>query len=82
MAVAGKAAVLAATARNLAALQTLTIQVLHHDESTDAVTAELKITMDARTGLLVVDVIAFKADGRIQAIKACLGCGDGSAKAG
>ena len=76
MAVVGKAAVLAETAGNFAAVQSITIQVLHIHESTDAVAGELKITLDGKTELFVVDVIAFNAGGRIQSIKAYLGRGD------
>ena len=76
MAVVGKAAALAETARNFAAVQSITIQVLHLHESTDAVAGELKITLDAKTELFVVDVIAFNAGGRIQSIRAYLGRSD------
>lgn len=76
MAVVGKAAVLAETARNFAAVQSIAIQVLHLHESTDAVAGELKITLDAKTELFVVDVIAFNADGRIRSVRAYLGRGD------
>ena len=75
-AVVGKAAVLAETTRNFAAVQSIAIQVLHLHESTDAVAGELKVTLDATTELFVVDVIAFNADGRIQAVRAYLGRGD------
>lgn len=76
IAVVGKAAVLAETARNFAAAQSIVIQVLHVYESTDAVAGELKITLDAKIELFVVDVIAFDTDGRVKSIRAYLGRGD------
>ena len=75
-AVVGKAAVMAETARNFAAVQSIAIQVLHLHESADAVAGELKVTLDAKTDLFVVDVIAFNADGRIRSVRAYLGRGD------
>lgn len=75
-AVVGKAAVLAETARNFAAVQSIVIQVLHVYGSADAVAGELKITLDAKIELFVVDVIAFDTDGRIRSIRAYLGRGD------
>ena len=42
----------------------------------DSVAGELKITLDAKTELFVVDVIAFNADERIRSVGAYLGRGD------
>ena len=76
MAVVGKAAVLAETARNFASVQSIAMQVLHLHEGMDAVAGELKITLDARTELFVVDVITFNAEGRIRSIRAYLSRAD------
>lgn len=71
--VAGKAAVVAETARNFAAAQSIKIHVKQLYQSADAVAGELQIILDGKTELLVVDVMTFNADGRIRSIRAYLG---------
>ena len=74
--VAGKAAVTAETALNFAASETIVIKTLHLYESADAVIGELKITLNGKTDLFVVDAMAFNDEGRIRSIRAYLGRGD------
>lgn len=77
LAVTGKAAALSETAKNFGAAQTIEIEVLHLYANDDGVAGELRIVIDGATELFVVDVLTFAADGRIQAIRAYLGRGDG-----
>jgi hypothetical protein len=74
--VAGKAAALAETRKNFEAAQQLQIDVLATYERQDGAAAELKIVVDGRDTLHVVDVFDFDAQGRIAAIRAYLGRGD------
>ena len=74
--VVGKAAVVAETALNFAAAQSIEIHVQHLYQGTDAVAGELKIILDGKTELFVVDVMTFNAEGRIRSIRAYLGRAD------
>ncbi|MFN3303656.1 MAG: nuclear transport factor 2 family protein [Roseateles sp.] len=77
--VVGKAAALAETRKNFDAVRTLQIDVLalyalHARDG--GVAAELRIVVDGRDVLHVVDAFDIDADGRIAAIRAYLGRGD------
>ncbi len=74
--VTGKAAALDETRKNFAAVQQLSIDVLAAYEREGGVAAELKIVVDGRDTLYVVDVFDIDADGRIAAIRAFIGRGD------
>ena len=74
--VVGKAAALEETRRNFAAARQLQINVLASYERDGGVAAELKIVVDGRDTLYVVDVFDFDASGRITAIRAFIGRGD------
>lgn len=74
--VVGKALALAETRKNFAAAQQLQIDVLATYERPGGAAAELKIVVDGRDTLYVVDVFDFDAQGRIAAIRAYLGRGD------
>ena len=74
--VVGKAAALAETRKNFQAAQQLQIDVVAVYERPGGAAAELKIVVDGRDTLYVVDVFDFDAQGRIAAIRAYLGRGD------
>eukprot|EP01031_Cornospumella_fuschlensis_P048470 gene48470-59361_t len=74
--VVGKAAALAETRKNFEAAQRLQIDVLAAYERPGGAAAELKIVVDGRDILYVVDVFDVDAQGRIAAIRAYLGRGD------
>ena len=74
--VVGKAAALAETRKNFAAVEQLRIDVLAAYERDGGAAAELRIVIDDRDILHVVDVFEFDAGGRITAIRAYLGRGD------
>lgn len=74
--VVGKAAAMEETRKNFEAAQHLAIDVLAAYERDGGVAAELKIVVDRRDTLYVVDVFDVDADGRIAAIRAFLGRGD------
>lgn len=74
--VVGKAAALAETRKNFEAVQHLHIDVLAAYERDGGVAAELKIVVDRRDTLYVVDAFDFDATGRITAIRAYIGRGD------
>ncbi len=76
IAVRGKAAVLAETARNFADARSIEIHPLGIFENQDSVAAELRIVVDGSIELHVVDVIDFDADGKIRGIRAYLGRAD------
>ena len=79
--VVGKAAALAETRKNFEAVQQLQIEVLAAYERDGGVAAELKIVIDGRDVIHVVDVFDFAADGRIAAIRAYIGRGDDEVEA-
>lgn len=74
--VVGKAAALAETRKNFDAVDSLVIDVLAAYERPGGVAAELRIVIDGRDTLHVVDVFDVDADGRIAAIRAYIGRGD------
>ncbi|MBV8036431.1 nuclear transport factor 2 family protein [Roseateles sp.] len=74
--VVGKAAALAETRRHFDAAEQLRIDVLAAYEREGGVAAELRIIVDGRDTLFVVDVFDIDADGRISAIRAYIGRGD------
>jgi len=74
--VAGKAEALAETRKNFEAAQHLSIDVLAAYEREGGAAAELKIVVNRRDRLYVVDVFDFDAKGRIAAIRAYLGRSD------
>lgn len=76
LAVQGKAAVLAETAKNFASVSSIAIEVLSLHERAQGVAGELRILIDGKLALFVVDVIDFDAQGRITAIRAYKGRGD------
>jgi ketosteroid isomerase-like protein len=73
LSVQGKAATLAETAMNFAAAATIDIDILALYSSEDTVAGELKIVVDRREELRVVDVITFSAQGAVVSIRAYLG---------
>jgi hypothetical protein len=80
--VVGKAAALAETRKNFEAVQRLEIEVLAAYLRDGGAAAELRIVIDGRDTLFVVDVFDFDAQGRIAAIRAYIGRGDEEAAAG
>lgn len=74
--VVGKAAAVAETSRNFESCQSIEIQPLGIYEGDDAVAGELRIVVDGKIELFVVDVISFDRDGKIKSIRAYLGRGD------
>ena len=74
--VVGKAAALDETRKNFAAARHLQIDMLASYERDGGAAAELKIVVDERDILYVVDVFDFDAEGRITAIRAFIGRGD------
>lgn len=76
LSVRGKEAALDETAKNFAAAQTIGIEPIAIYDRKDAVAGELKIVVDGRVELRVVDIIEFTGDGKIAAIRAYLGRND------
>lgn len=74
--VSGKAAAVSETAKNFDAADTIEIEPLFTYESDDTVAGELRILVDGKIELHVVDVITFDSNGRIRSIRAYLGKGD------
>lgn len=74
--VVGKAAALAETRRNFDAVCCLEIELLAACERPGGVAAELRIRIDDRDEIHVVDVFDLDAEGRIAAIRAYIGRGD------
>ena len=74
--VEGKEKALLETQKNFEAADIIEIKVLATYESDDTVAAELKITVDQREELYVVDVITFNTQGQIESIRAYKGRGD------
>jgi hypothetical protein len=75
--VVGKAAALAETRKNFEAVRELRIDLLSAHARDGGMAAELRILVDGRDELHVVDVFDIDAEGRITAIRAYLGRGDG-----
>ena len=76
LSVVGKAAALAETRHNFESVESLRIEVLSLFESADGVAGELRILINDRDELHVVDVLRFDAEGRICQIHAYVGRGD------
>lgn len=74
--VSGKAAAVAETSRNFESCQSIEIQALGIFEGSDTAAGELRIVVDGKIELHVVDVISFDPDGKIKSIRAYLGRGD------
>jgi ketosteroid isomerase-like protein len=74
--VVGKAAALAETRKNFESVQSLAIEVLAAYESEGGVAAELKIGINGKDTIHVVDVFDVDTDSRIAAIRAYIGRGD------
>jgi hypothetical protein len=74
--VEGKTAALNETCKNFEAVSTLYIDVLAVYEHKNTVAAELKIVIDGKEELYVVDIIEVNAAGLITAIRAFVGRGD------
>ena len=74
--VQGKAAALAETQANFDAADSIDIQLLHVYEANDAVAGELRIIVNGRDELFVVDVLDFNSAGQICAIRAFIGRGN------
>lgn len=71
--VVGKAAAVAETSRNFESCQSIGIQALGIYEDGDTVAGELRIVVDGKIELHVVDVISFDSNGKIKSIRAYLG---------
>ena len=74
--VSGKASVIAETEKNFQAADTVAIEILHLYQEEQGVAAELRIIVDGKDILYVVDVVTFNTDGKIKAIRAFIGRGD------
>jgi hypothetical protein len=71
--VSGRAAAIAETAKNFEGAETIEIQPLGIYESVDTIAGELRILVDRKIELHVVDVITFNSTGKIVSIRAYLG---------
>jgi ketosteroid isomerase-like protein len=76
IAVRGRDAAIDVTAKNFNTADTIEIDPLALYISEGAVAGELKIVVDKRIKLRVVDVISFNAQGKISAVRAYLGRDD------
>lgn len=74
--VEGKERAVDETRKNFANAETIEIEVLSTYENEDTVAAELKITVDRKEELYVVDIITLNTEGKIASIRAYLGRGD------
>ncbi|WP_457350357.1 nuclear transport factor 2 family protein [Roseateles sp. P5_D6] len=74
--VVGKAAALAETRKNFESVASLSIDVLAAYERPNGAAAELKIAINGRDTIHVVDVFEFEPSNRIAAIRAYIGRGD------
>ncbi len=71
--VKGKADAINETQKNFLSVDTLQIDVLGYYENQDTIALELKITIDRKEELYVMDVIKVNSVGKISSIKAFLG---------
>ena len=69
----GKAAVLLANENIFSSVDTIQVSPTSLYCEGNAIVAELKICVDKKTNLLVVDIIEFNEDGKITAIRAYKG---------
>ncbi|MGB5693460.1 MAG: nuclear transport factor 2 family protein [Flavobacteriaceae bacterium] len=74
--VSGKKNALRETRKNFEAADSIGIKVLSTLENKNSVAAELKINVDNKEELFVVDVITFNSKSQIESIRAYLGRGD------
>lgn len=72
----GKATALAETQANFDAADSIEIQLLQVYEASHAVAGELRIVVNGRDELFVVDVLDFNREGQICAIRAFIGRGN------
>ena len=73
---AGATDAVAETSRNFESCQSIEIQALGIYEGGDTVAGELRILIDGKIELHVVDVIIFDSNGKIKSIRAYLGRSD------
>lgn len=71
--VKGKDGAINETKKNFLSVDTLQIEVLDHYENKNTIALELKITIDRKEELYVMDVIKVNSEGEISSIKAFLG---------
>jgi len=74
--VTGKESALNETRKNFDAVDSIRIEVLSTYENKNTVAAELKITLDEKEELYVIDVVTIGSDRKIESIRAYLGRGD------
>ena len=74
--VQGKGAALAETRTNFDAASNIQIDLLRVYEANGAVAGELRIVVNGRDELFVVDVLDFNPEGQVSAIRAFIGRGD------
>ena len=84
--VRGKPAAIAETEKNFKSAESIAIEILRTHEAityeavthgaTTSVAGELRIVVDGREELFVVDIVEFNSAGKIQSIRAYLGRGD------
>lgn len=71
--VIGMESALVETKKNFDAVKTLQIEVLSIYENQNTVAAELKITINGKEELYVIDVISVNSENKISAIRAYVG---------
>ena len=74
--VEGKEKALIETLKNFESVETIKIDVLSIYENESTVAAELKIVINNKDELYVIDVITINSEGKISSIKAFIGRGD------
>jgi len=74
--VVGKKNAIIETRKNFESAYSIDIEVLSTYENLNALAVELKITVNTKDVLYVVDVITINSDGKIKSIRAYLGRGD------
>jgi len=74
--VVGKDEALKETQKNFDNVDSIDIDVLSIYESSNTIAAELKITINKKEELYVVDVVSFNSSSKIVSIRAYLGRGD------
>jgi len=74
--VKGKDNAINETRKNFENADSIEIDVLSTYENKNTVAAELKIVVDSKEELYVVDIITINAEGKIKSIRAYLGRGD------
>jgi steroid delta-isomerase len=76
IAVRGKEAAVAETRANFEAARSIEIQPMRLYDGDASVAGELRILVDGRIELFVIDILDFDPQGKIRAIRAFLGRGD------